>query len=54
MADPQKYRDQAERLRREAEGMTDPVEQRMMRKLADLYENLGRHAENKREESKKR
>jgi hypothetical protein len=45
MADSKKYRDQAERLRREADGMTDPVERRLTRKLAELYDSLAGHIE---------
>lgn len=50
MADPQKYRDQADRIRKDADAMTEPVEQRIMRKLAELYESLALHAE-KREQA---
>ena len=45
MSDSKKYRDQAERLRREADGMTDPVERRLTREVAELYDSLAAHIE---------
>jgi hypothetical protein len=48
MIDPKKYRDEAEHLRREAEGITDPTQQRMVRNLAELYERLANYTEKMR------
>jgi hypothetical protein len=49
VADPKKYRDQAERLRKEADEITDPVQKRITRKLAELYDSLALHTEQGRE-----
>jgi len=48
MSDQNKYRAEAEHLRREAEGMTDPVQQRMTGKLAELYDRLANYIEKAR------
>jgi hypothetical protein len=40
MADPKKYRDEAESLYRVAAATPDPDHQRMIRKIADLYARL--------------
>ena len=40
MADPKKYRDEAERLRREADEAPDPDHQRTMLDIARLYERM--------------
>lgn len=51
--DAQKYRDQAARIRRDADAMQDPIEQRMARKLAELYESLASHTEKRQADTKK-
>jgi hypothetical protein len=44
MADPTKYRQEAEFLRKEADETTgDPDHQRMLRQLAALYDRLAGH-----------
>ena len=48
MTDPKKYRAEAEHLRKEAEGMTDPVQQRLTGNLADLYDRLANYIEKAR------
>jgi len=48
MADPKKYRDEAERLRQEAAEIVDLNHMRLLRQLADLYERLARHTEKRR------
>jgi hypothetical protein len=48
MTDPKKYRDEAEHLRKEAEGIADSTQQRMVRKLAELYERLANYTEKAR------
>jgi hypothetical protein len=40
MADPKKYHDEAERLRREAAGSHDPEIQRAMLDIAGLYQRM--------------
>ena len=50
MADPKKYRDEADRLRREADETPDLHYKRLLRQLADLYERLARHAVKGRED----
>jgi len=40
VADPQKYRDEAERLRREAEDSLDPDMRRTLLDIAGLYERM--------------
>jgi hypothetical protein len=45
MADPQKYRDEAKRLRREAALVTSPVVQRQMLDIPDQYDQLAKSVE---------
>jgi hypothetical protein len=40
MAEPKKYRDEAERLRREAEASHDPDLRRTMLDIAGLYDRM--------------
>jgi hypothetical protein len=45
MADPQKYRDKAARLRREAEAAKDPTIKHALFRIADQYDSLARSVE---------
>ena len=42
MADPRKYREEAERLRKEADEASHPETRGMMLDIAELYERLAR------------
>lgn len=53
MADPKKYRDEAERLRKEAAETKDRDHQRMILDIAKLYDRLAGHTEKRREDSGK-
>jgi hypothetical protein len=48
MADPQKYRDRAARLRAEAERATDPEVRAQLREIALQYEKLAEGLERRR------
>ncbi len=45
VADPKKYRDEAERLRMEALWAKNPEHRQMVLKMAALYDRLAAHAE---------
>jgi hypothetical protein len=52
MADPKKYRDEAERLRREAEDSHDPHLRRTMLDIAGLYDRMAETLAKRRPEPK--
>jgi len=52
MADPKKYRDQAERLRKEADETADPDHQRTMLDIARLYDRMADTLAKQRQEPK--
>jgi hypothetical protein len=52
MADPKKYRDEAERLRKEAAESADPEMRGTMLDIAELYRRMAETLERHRGESK--
>jgi hypothetical protein len=54
VADPKKYRDEAERLRMEALWVKDPEHRALVLKMAALYDRLAAHAEKMRRDAEKK
>jgi hypothetical protein len=51
MAYPQKYREEAARLRELAHGMSDPVMKKTILEIARLYEQLAESAEKRKKKN---